>query len=373
MFRKYLSYLKRSDWLLSMVAFFLTAFGIVAIYGIEAAGEQPQFTNLKKQIIFFAVGLFLLVIFTALDYRFLKSYGTVLFLAGCAILGVLLILGTAVRGTKGWLFIFGSQGFQPVEIIKIVLIIFVSKLFAQWRTEVVTLKRFGIICGCAFALVLLVLLQPDLGSAFILSLIFVGMLLLARVKKTYLVGLFVILVAVIVASWFLILHDYQKERVLNFLDPSRDPYGTGYNIKQSIITVGSGTLFGRGLALGSQSRLNFLPAQETDFIFAVIAEELGFVGAMLLLVFCVVMAYRLVKIARQARDDFGVFVVIGITIYFVGQGVMNIAMNIGLLPIAGVPLPFVSYGGSSLLASFIAIGIVQSIHIRQIEKTVYRG
>jgi len=155
---------------------------------------------------------------------------------------------------------------------------------------------------------------------------------------------------------------------LTFFDPSRDPWGSGYNIKQSIIAVGSGNILGRGLSLGPQSRLNFLPAQETDFIFAVIAEELGFVGVSIVLALFIFLIYRLIKIAQLARDDFGIFLVCGIVIYLVVQSVVNIGMNIGILPIAGVPLPLLSYGGSSLLISFIAIGIVQSVYIRHSEK-----
>ena len=368
MFKKYFYYLRKSDWILWLATFFLTAFGLVAIYSIEASAEQPVFSNFIKQLIFFGLGLALMVFFMMLDYRYLKTYSLVIFVIGVALLLFVLVLGTTVRGTRGWLYFFGAQGFQPVELIKIVLIIIISNLLSRWRAEITRLRHLLIVCGCALVLLVLVLLQPDFGSAIVLGLIFFGMLFLARVRRSFLISLVIILIAVIIMSWLFVLQGYQKERILTFLDPNRDPYGSGYNIKQSIIAVGSGNLLGRGLSLGSQSRLHFLPAQETDFIFAVIAEELGFVGAGLVLSFCLILAYRLLLIVSKANEDFGLFVVYGIIIYFVAQGTMNIAMNIGILPVAGIPLPFVSYGGSSLVASYIAIGIAQNIRIRQIER-----
>ena len=158
--------------------------------------------------------------------------------------------------------------------------------------------------------------------------------------------------------------DYQKERITTFLNPAHDPYGSGYNITQSIIAIGSGNLFGRGLGLGPQSRLDFLPVQETDFIFAVIAEEPGLIGSTLVLICIGFLLYRIIRVARFAQDDFGAFLACGIGIYLIVQSILNIGMNIGVLPVAGVPLPFLSYGGSSLLVSFLTIGIVQSVYIR---------
>jgi rod shape determining protein RodA len=346
------------------MAIFLVLFGLMSIYSIETAVSNPDFLNFKKQLIFSAIGLIFLIFFSVFDYRYLKNYAVVLFIIGLLILAGVLIGGSTVRGTKGWILIFGAQGFQPVEVIKIILIATLGKYFSDWRAEIKNLKQLGITLGIGGLFIGLVVLQPDFGSAIILTIIFLGMLLIVKTKKQYLAAIFFLLCLVMVVSWFFVLHDFQKERILNFMDPARDPYGTGYNIKQSIIAVGSGNIFGRGLSLGSQSRLNFLPAQETDFIFAVIAEELGLVGITLLLVFFVIIFYRLIKIVRLARDDFGRFLISGIIIYFFAQTVLNIGMNIGILPIAGVPLPLVSYGGSSLIATLMAIGIAQSVHIR---------
>ncbi|XOU95032.1 MAG: rod shape-determining protein RodA [Candidatus Kerfeldbacteria bacterium] len=365
MFRKYLFYLKKSDWLLSLVAFFLVAFGLMGIYSSEVTAADSDLLNYKKQIVFFGIGIFLMIFFSLLDYRYLNTYGFVFYGLGILLLLFVLFFGTIVSGTKGWIVLFGDQVFQPVEIIKIIMIIIISKFFSKWRSEVKSLKNLFQIFGIAGVLILLIFLQPDFGSAFILLAIFFGMLLLTKVKKSYIIWIVVLVAIVSIFSWAFILQDYQHDRVLTFLDPDRDPWGSGYNIKQSIISVGSGQFFGRGLSLGPQSRLNFLPAQETDFIFAVIAEELGFMGSLFLIGLIIFLIYRLFRVCRLARDDFGLFLVSGIIIYLFSQSLLNIGMNIGVLPIAGVPLPFVSYGGTSMIASFIMLGIAHSVFIRR--------
>lgn len=368
MFKNIIRQLKRADWALLLPTFFLTAFGLIALYSIEATAEQPDFANFKKQLIFFGLGIAVMALLSVFDYRFLRTYGNILFIIGLIILTAVLILGSTINGTKGWFVFFGEQGFQPVELMKIFYIIFIGKLLSSWRAELTEWKKLLILCGSCGLGVILVLLQPDFGSAVILLAISAGMLLIAKVRKSFLVLLLLVVVVTSILGWRFVLQDYQKNRILTILDPSRDPYKSGYNLKQSIIAVGSGTFFGRGLGLGSQSRLNFLPAQRTDFIFAVIAEELGFIGAGLLILFYILLLYRLLKLARSARDDFGLLVAYGLAVYFFSQSILNIGMNIGLIPVAGVPLPFVSYGGSSLLVSFMAIGIAQSIYTRRVEQ-----
>lgn len=363
MFKKYIQILKKSDWLLTVVVLFLVVLGLIGIYSIEATAETPEYLNFTKQVYFFAAGFIGLILVSLIDYRYLRTYSWVLFIMTLMLLSAVLLFGTEIRGTRGWFFI-GELGIQPVEIAKIVVIIFISKFLFDWRAEIHTIKQLLKLSGLVILPMALVLLQPDFGSTFIIAAIFLGSLLIIKIKRSYLVSIALILLVVMIASWMFGLADYQKERVMTFLDPDRDPYGSGYNIKQSIIAVGSGNIFGRGLALGSQSRLDFLPVQETDFIFAVIAEQLGFVGSTLVIVFFTLLVYRLIKIARQVRDDFGVFILTGLIIYFAAQTTLNIGMNIGLLPVAGVPLPFVSYGGSSLIVSLVAIGIAQSVYIR---------
>ncbi len=369
MFKKYFIYIRKSDWLLSLIAFFLVAFGLMGIYSTETSEINSNFLNFKKQIVFLVIGFGLMIFFSLLDYRYLKTYSMVIFGLGIFLLTLVLVSGIVISGTQGWIVLFGDQGFQPVEIAKIVLIIILASFFTRWHAEVSKIRNLAIIFLVAGALIVLVFMQPDFGSAFILMAIFLGLLFMTKIKKTYVITILVILTLLVLVSWSFILQDYQKDRILTFLEPDRDPWGSGYNIKQSIIAVGSGQFFGRGLSLGPQSGLNFLPVQETDFIFAVIAEELGFVGSFLLIGFMILLIYRLFRISRLARDDFGLFIVGGIIIYLFAQSILNIGMNIGVMPIAGVPLPLVSYGGSSLIATFIMLGIAQSIYIRR-ETTV---
>ncbi len=365
MWQSIYTYFRKSDWALTLSVLFLSAFGMMSLYSIESTADSPNFFDFKKQLIFIAAGIILMVGIGIIDYRFARSYGAVLYAVGLLGLATVLVLGTTVRGTRGWFFI-GGQGFQPVELIKIFLIVVVAQLFQRWRLEIMSLRRLMIIAAVALPAIGLVLWQPDFGSALILLAIFLGMLMLSKIKKQYVLSIVILLLLVSVVSWFFVLKDYQKDRILTFIDPNHDPYGSGYNIKQSIIAVGSGNWFGRGLSLGSQSRLHFLPAQKTDFIFAVIAEELGFVGAGLVLACFVLLIWRLISTARQARDSFGAVILGGLVVYFACQTILNIGMNIGLLPIAGVTLPFVSYGGSSLVVSYLAIGLAQSIRVRSL-------
>ncbi|HLC64269.1 MAG TPA: FtsW/RodA/SpoVE family cell cycle protein, partial [Patescibacteria group bacterium] len=214
------------------------------------------------------------------------------------------------------------------------------------------------------ALIVLVMLQPDLGSAMILFFIWLVMVLLLPIRKKTVFIIFLIIVVLAAGAWFFLFKDYQKDRLLTFIQPQLDPLGAGYNVRQSVVAVGSGQLVGRGLALGSQSQLNFLPEQETDFIFAVIAEELGFVGASLLLILFFSLLVRLYRIAQQTRDDFGNMLALGVITYLTVQTFINMGMNMGIAPVTGVPLPLVSYGGSSLLSVLIALGIVLNIHLK---------
>ncbi len=355
--------LRRADWPLFLVVFFLVIIGVVGIYSIEVTADQPDYSLVIRQVVFFALGLILMLGAMVIDYRTIRGWSWILYGLAATMLTGVLLFGSTIRGTKGWFLIYGDFGFQPVELVKIIIIVLLAKLYYDWRGEVQTVKQLFIAGGLVGGLVVLVLVQPDFGSAFIMMALLIGTLLVVKMKRSYLIWMLIAILLLGVITWQFVLRDYQKERIITFLNPDLDPYGSGYNIKQSIIAVGSGNFFGRGLALGPQSRLNFLPVQETDFIFAVIAEQLGLIGVALLITLFTILVYRMIRIARRARDDFGLFIIVGIVIYISAQTVMNIGMNIGLLPIAGVPLPFVSYGGSSLIASVILIGLVQSVHI----------
>ena len=212
---------------------------------------------------------------------------------------------------------------------------------------------------------LLILIEPDLGSALVIFFTWLGMLLCSKMNKKHLAVL--LLVGVLASSfgWFFVLHEYQKNRIYTFLDPSQDPQGRGYNVLQSIIAVGSGGIFGRGVGRGLQSQLKFLPERQTDFIFASTAEELGLLGGIFILTMFGVIFSRLLAAARRARDNFGMYLTLGIFFMFLVQVVVNIGMNVGLVPVTGIPLPLLSYGGSSLLTTMFALGLAQSVVARQ--------
>ena len=361
--RNILQYVRSIDWVLFGTVFVLVAYGLVMLYSLTLNVASPDFATFRDQLLFAGVGFALFFIFSFLDYRYLRNFGWPLFFLGAVLLLAVLFFGTEIRNVKSWFTIAGFT-FQPVEFTKILLVIFFAKYFTDHAEDLYHFRHLLVSGAGASVYILLVLFQPDLGSALILLGCFLALVLLVNVRRSHLVILLLLLAVVAVVSWFFLLQDYQRGRILTVLDPSRDPLGRGYNVQQAIVAIGSGKFFGRGLGLGSQSQLNFLPEQKTDFLFAVVAEELGFIGAALLLALFAWLLSRLYRIARRCPDDFGSYMVFGLGIIIFIQMLMNVGMNLGLLPVAGVPLPFLSSGGSSLVALLIAMGIVQSVAAR---------
>lgn len=357
-----LTTLRRIDWLLFLSVLTLSGLGLLAIWSVDAARDPENLWNFKKQIVFIGMGFAAAFGLTAINYRALRSASKLLFAAGIALLGALLIFGTAIRGTKGW-FSFGTFTFQPVEFAKVILIIILAKYISEhahivdWKVLARTILFTGIYIG-------LTLLQPDFGSALILLTIAVGMLLITNVPRRYVIGGVIAAIFVGAVGWNIFLQDYQKDRVRTFLNPASDPFGSGYNIRQAVIAVGSGGLTGRGLGQGSQSQLQFLPEAQTDFVFAVLAEQLGFFAVLLILGAYGVIFWRLWVLLYEARDGFAAFCVVGFLIMIFAQAALNIGMNLGIVPIVGLPLPFISLGGSAMLANFLMLGVVQSIRVR---------
>ena len=363
--KQYFNLIKQYDWWMIGLVFLLVIIGMVIIYSIGANAEISDLNRFNKQIIFFAIGLILLVAFSLLDFRLLSSYAYIFYGLAFLLLVGLLIFGTTIRGTTGW-FVVGGISIQPVEFVKLLFVIFMARFFSdkalemnQWKNILLSAIFTGILVG-------LVILQPDLGSALIFLAIWLGLLVLQKIRWYKLLIIFLVLLLIGTSSWFFVLEDYQKERITTFIDPAQDPLGTGYNVTQSIIAVGSGKIVGRGLGLGPQSQLEFLPESEADFIFAVIAEELGFLGASFILFLFGFLFFRIWKIIKLASDDFGVMLASGILIIFFVQTLINIGMNLGLMPVTGLPLPFISAGGSSLITSLALIGILESIRIRSV-------
>ncbi len=351
------------DWLLLAAILLLLCFGLIEIYSIAIGQGQGNFTDFRKQIMFVILGSGVLVGFSFIDFRFLKSFHRYLYVLGIFLLVAVLIIGESINGTRGWFSIAGF-GIQPVELVKIILVIFLARMFSNPAFKTRPLKYFLFSGGATMVLVALVLAQPDFGSALILSFIWVFMLIVTGFHRRYFIAIFLIAAVIFGSAWLFFFKDYQKQRILTFLNPSYNSLNQGYNINQAIIAVGSGGLTGRGVGFGSQSQLKFLPESHTDFIFAVIAEELGFLGVILVFSFYGVFFLRSVRVLEKINDDFAIFVVLGGVGLIFAEMFINIGMNIGILPVVGIALPFISYGGSSVLASLMLVGIIQNIIIK---------
>ena len=358
-----LAIIRHFDWLLLSAVILLMCFGLAALYSITVSLDQPNFLNFQKQLIFAAIGLVLLFVLGVLDYRFWKGLGGIVYLAAAGLLVAVLFFGQIVSGTKGW-FVLGSVNFQPVELGKLALIIFLAGFLSSRTVSTKGLVNF-LLSGTAAAILCgLVLLQPDLGSAIVLFLVWFFLTFLAGANKRYVIGVALLIVVLFGVGWVYFFQDYQKARVLTFINPQADPYKSGYHVRQATIAVGAGGWLGRGLGFGSQSQLKFIPAAQTDFIFAVIAEELGFFGVSLVIILWTVIFYRLGRAALRTKDDFATIFIVGVSIVFFTQVMINIGMNVCLLPVTGIALPFLSYGGSFLVISLILVGLVQSIIAR---------
>jgi rod shape determining protein RodA len=326
---------------------------------ISAAGFEER-EIIWKQLAYVILGIAAMVFFARIDYHYLRSYSRPIYLFAILLLIAVLFVGSVAHGTSGWLN-FGIFYVQPIEFAKIALIIFLASFISSKKMVLSEMVRLFTSVVLTIVIIFLVIKQPDLGGAMILMAIWLGMLLLSGInKKTF----FIILGAGILlsaSSWFF-LAGYQKSRIISFVNPQSDIEGSGYNVFQSITAIGSGGITGKGIGQGSQSQLNFLPESHNDFIFATITEELGFFGSMLILFIYAVMFYRLKIIASLAPDNFGYLVVCGIMVMLFFQVVVNIGMNMGLAPVVGITLPFLSYGGSSILVCFIAIGVALNIY-----------
>jgi rod shape determining protein RodA len=279
---------------------------------------------------------------------------------GCLLLITLFFFGSTIKGATSW-FSFGSFSLQPVDGMKIILIIVLAKYLSRRHMEIARIKHL-IISGLYFAVpFLLVLAQPDFGSSLILLAIWFGMVLVSGLSRRHLLVMTFLALIAGTILWFGVFKTYQKERILTFLHPAEDISGTGYNSYQSMVAVGSGRLFGKGVGYGTQARLQFLPEHETDFIFASFAEEWGFVGSILIYLLMIMILVRGIVIARHASSGFEALLALGIVFYLGTHVIINIGMNIGLLPITGVTLPFMSYGGSHIMAECVALGLLMSI------------
>lgn len=362
MFAKLNTLIKNLDWWLLTSVVLLVCFGLAEVYSVSYSQGTAGLANFKKQLLSVILGLVIMLILVLVDYYFFYSYNNYFYLIAVVLLLAVLVFGRVVNSTKGWFSLF-SLNFQPVELVKLFLLIFLARYFSGVSLKQQPLKHLFLSGTGVGVLMLLIMLQPDFGSAVILFAVWFGLLIFVGFPKRYLAGIVVVMMMGFVLAWQFGFKDYQKERILSFVAPvsslSRD-----YNVNQAIIAVGAGGWLGRGLGFGSQSQLKFLPEAKNDFMFAVISEELGFLGVAITLFFFGLILFRLLKNLPKIKDDFGVFFLLGSAILIFIEMFTNIGMNMGLLPVVGIGLPFLSYGGSAMLANLMIIGIAESIIVR---------
>jgi len=350
----------RIDWLLVLFILPLLFFGLITMASFAGDAETGNF--LGRQIIWIALSFVVFFLFSYIDFRFLKRTDILvfLFLTFSVILALLFLFGSATHGARSW-FDLGGFSFQPADMMKLVLILVLAKYFSRRHVEIKNVKHIFISGLYAFIPFILILFQPDFGSAMVIFLIWFGMILVSGISKTHLLLVFLGGVVLFASFWFFVFADYQKERITSFLNPLADIHGSGYNALQSTIAVGSGQITGKGIGFGTQSRLKFLPEPETDFIFAAYSEEWGFIGSVLVLLLFALVIWRILNIATLGATNFETLFGLGVTIFLMSHILINIGMNIGIFPVSGIPLPFMSYGGSHLLTEFAALGILMSM------------
>lgn len=360
--------MRNSFFSIFIIAILIVLLGILSIYS-STYQKEARFWQViyKRQILWVIVGLSLFIIMSNLSYRRLWEWTYFLYAFALLILFLVFIVGIVRSGAQRWLKIAWFN-FQPSELVKFIMVIFLSRYYSRKEVFDISLAsaKYGILRGLVFPFLFiaipvgLIIEQPDLGSAVMILFLFIAILCLSSIKLRYIFTLLLIIIFLLPFFWQ-ILRDYQKERLLVFLNPNIDPLGAGYTVIQSKIAIGSGGIFGKGWLRGSQSQLHFLPESHTDFIFATFAEEWGFLGCIILLSLYYLLIHRGIVIAEKTHDYFGKLLAFGISLMIGIQTFINIAMNLGLAPVVGLPLPLMSYGGSSIVVTFIALGILVNI------------
>lgn len=342
------------DWPLFLSALVISAAGLVTMNSF--VGESYFF---ERQLLWLGISVLVFFIASAIDWRFLRRTSVIvpLFIFSCSLLILLFAVGTVTKGAQSW-FDFGGFSFQPSDPIKLVLILVLAKYFTRRHVEIAHIRHIIVSGVYAFILFALVVVQPDFGSAIILFGIWFGMILVSGISKKHLIAVIGLGVVSFGMLWLLVFQPYQKQRIMTFIHPLADIRGAGYNAFQSTIAVGSGKIFGKGIGYGTQSKLQFLPEYETDFIFAAFAEEWGFVGVILILILYAIVIWRILTIASLGSSNFETLFGLGLAILFMVHIIIHVGMNIGLLPVTGTTIPFMSYGGSHLLTEFLGLGIL---------------
>ncbi len=354
------------DWLLFVALLPILGAGLLTMHSFTEAN-----TLFSRQLVWIAVSLVLFFCASFIDWRFLRRSDIIfgLFLTATALLLFLFVTGRVVKGAQSW-FDFGAFSFQPVESVKLILILVLAKYFSRRHIEIAHLRHLFVSGAYALLLFVLVLLQPDFGGALVVFCIWLGMVLVSGISKRHLAAVFCIGLVSVAFLWSFVFKDYQKARLISFVYPFADIHGSGYNAFQSMIAVGSGGLLGKGVGLGSQSRLNFLPEYETDFIFAAFAEEWGFLGVLLLCLSFGIVIWRILAAALSGRSNFESLYALGLASFIMSQVLIHAGMNVGLLPVTGITLPFMSYGGTNLATLFLGLGILMGM--RRYQRDAHR-
>ncbi|KKW11450.1 MAG: Rod shape-determining protein RodA [Parcubacteria group bacterium GW2011_GWA2_49_9] len=382
------------DWILFLAVLPIVAAGLVTMYSFEkqvpvpceeqevataetlpvtiCTTQAPASANpyFSKQLVWLLLSCAAFFAGSFIDWRFLRRSDVLfgLFLGGCLLLLILFLLGTT-RGIHGWLN-FGLFSVQPVEPVKLILILVLAKYFSRRHIEIAHIRHILVSGIYAFILFVLVLLQPDFGGALVIACLWFGMVMLSGISKKHLMTVALIGAISGLFLWSFVFKDYQKQRLVTFLHPLTDIRGSGYNAYQSMIAVGSGELFGKGVGYGTQSRLQFLPEYETDFVFAAFAEEWGFMGVIVIFICYGVIIWRILRNALHGLSNFEILYGLGLAILIMSQFLIHIGMNIGLLPVTGITLPFMSYGGTNMLVLFAGFGILMGM--RRYRRTAHK-
>ena len=358
-------YFRKIDWILIISALLLVGIGLISIY--SSSLSSGDFLNFKKQTIFLILGFFLMLGFSLFNWRTFKDNPYLIlalyFLCLLALVG-LFFFAPEIRQVKSW-YKLGFLTFDPKEFTKIVLIILLAKFFSMRHIEMYRIEHILLSGIYVFLPVSLIFLQPDFGSFLILIFLWVAILIISGIKIRHFLILVVLGMIFLVFSWSFLLKDYQQERIISFIQPQADPQGMGWSQQQARIAIGSGGVFGQGIGQGSQTQYGFLTVSQTDFIFSAIAEEMGLIGVLVLLILFSLLIWRIFKIALSSETNFPRLFATGLAAILISQIFIHIGMNLGLLPIIGIPLPLVSYGGSGLIAIFVGLGILQNIRIKK--------
>lgn len=356
---------KSIDILMIVIVLLLFGIGMVALYSANG-GAAGDMSEVNKQLVWFAVGALFCVIMICMDYNFFGKLWIPIYVIILVML-VLVLFTEPINGATSWFRIGNGVSLQPSEFAKIALIIGIAKIIEFFKMKDILNKPLSLLAIFIFILipVVLIVAQPDYGTAMVILVISAVMLFVAGIKWRYIIGVVTFAAITIPLAYIYLLPEHAKNRIMVFLNPQIDPSGAGYNIIQSKLAVGSGELWGMGLFNGNQTQLGILPMKTTDFIFSVISEEMGFVISTLVVVLFVLLLVRLINVARTSKDAFGTLITVGVVGLILAHFAENVGMTMGLLPITGIPLPFISYGGSAMLTNLIAIGLVLSVSGRR--------